>query len=256
MKKIFLLLLAVYCSLFTAQAQGDDIIINNLKEYNIKGKVLSYKDTEYKATDSSGIIKKGEKQYIIVSLFNKMGYMIEMNQYFPNGSLNGKNSFQYDALGNYEESLYDEKDKLLSKSKVTYKYNSKGNIIESLYQASDSFYNSKYTYKYDDKGKKIERIQYNAKDSLVSKDIYKYDANMIMIERDYCNPKGSMIYKNIYKYDTNGNTVEWGLFNSDGSLKTKRIYKYDFDATGNWIKKTEIKNDVAQKITERTIKYY
>ena len=77
-----------------------------------------------------------------------------------------------------------------------------------------------------------------------------------MIERDFCNPKGGLIYKNIYKYDANGNMIEWNLYKSDGSLKTKRIYQYDYDATGNWIKKTETKNDVAQKITERKIKYY
>jgi hypothetical protein len=257
MKKTFLLFITFYCLLFTSRAQSFyEMDKPNLEGFGLKGKVLSFKDTEYKAMDSSGLIKRGVKQYIIVFLFNKMGYMIEMNQYFPDGRLNAKNSYQYDAKGNYEESLYDEKGKLLSKSKVTYKYDSTGNIIELLYQASDRFYNGKSTYKYDAKGNKIEFNQFNAKDSLESKDNFKYDANGIMIERDFCNPKGSLIYKNIYINDTNGNMIEWDLYKADGSLKTKRTYKYDYDATGNWIKKTEIRNDVPQKITERKIKYY
>jgi hypothetical protein len=257
MKKTFLLFITFYCWLFTSQAQSFyEMDKQNLEGFGLKGKVLSFKDTEYKAIDSSGVIKRGVKQYIIVFLFNKMGYMIEMNQYFPDGSLNAKNTNQYDAKGNIENNLYDAKGKWLGKTKILYKYDTSGNVIETKNYDSEGKFLGKSDNKYNFNGKKIEWLSYNAKDSLESIDIFKYDAKGTMVERDYCNPKGSLIYKNIYINDTNGNMIEWDLYKSDGSLKTKRTYKYDFDLMLNWIKKTEIRNDVPNKITERKIKYY
>ena len=48
-------------------------------------------------------------------------------------------------------------------------------------------------------------------------------------------------------YDNKGNMIDNNLEYS---------YKYDYDKTGNWIQKTEFKNNIPLHILEREIEYY
>lgn len=62
MKKLLLILITVYCSLFTVKAQSFyEVDKFNLEGFGLKGKVLSFKDTEYKAIDSAGVISQPTK---------------------------------------------------------------------------------------------------------------------------------------------------------------------------------------------------
>ena len=85
---------------------------------------------------------------------------------------------------------------------------------------------------------------------------YKYGDNGNQIEQNLFNPDGSLSLKHTYKYDDNGNQTESNDYNSDGNLSLKYIYKYEYDKAGNWIKKTSIRNNKPDSITERVIEYF
>jgi replication-associated recombination protein RarA len=107
-------------------------------------------------------------------------------------------------------------------------------------------------------------IEYNSFDSdnssgLSAKSFFKYDEKGNMIEGDFYMTymsNSSLIEKSIYKYNDKGNEIERNHYKSDSSLGDNDTYKYDYDKTGNWLKKTEFKNNVPQTIIVHEIVYY
>ncbi len=154
----------------------------------------------------------------------------------------------------------------------TYSYDSKGNQIEKIeYYKSDL--RIKITFKYDELGNKIEFKRYDGDKKLLDDEYYTYDASGKLIEEKTYDSWDDVYIIFKYKYDESDNLIESSAYNSDGSLSThgtykgdgkgnkirqdgRRIYEIDYDSKGNWVKKTEFFNGIANTIFIRDIEYY
>jgi hypothetical protein len=220
-------------------------IKNDLTESNLKGKIKSITEIEYKAISRHREIKKGYIQSSEITLFNKKGNIIGIDECF------------YEFEGNLSE-------------KVTYKYNDKENKIERyVYKHDGSLsYRDTYdrdTYKYDDKGNKIEWNIYKPDDnsdskiSFRGKVTFKNNEKGNKIEKCFYEPDGNLQFKINYKYDDKENEIEECAYYPDLELQVNRTYKYNsdkFDIRGNWLERTEFKDGIIEKIREREITYY
>ena len=121
-------------------------------------------------------------------------------------------------------------DEVLSFSQFSYKAEDRFGKIEKGNRKNKYFWEKDLHNKYDDKGNKIECNEYNS--------------------------DGSLDWKRTSKYDDKGNEIEWNAYNSDGSLDSKFTYKYEFDKKGNWIKRIDFENEIAEFILEREYEYY
>lgn len=247
---------------------------NDPTDLNLKGKVKSLTEINYKAVVMTGEIQTGDIIDKTIYSFNDKGNKIEENIYRADGSLDasgsGKYNYKYDDKGNmieenYYRSYYDKSSNGWISSpnyeKNIYKYDNKGNMIEeNLYDEPKGSLFAKYICKYDDKGNNIEDdyYMYINGDSLKSIfHIFKYDDKENIIEHNEYQADGSLYYKFIYNYDNIGNKIEEKcyIYTISPSLDYNYYYKYVYDKTGNWIKKTTFENDIPEKITEREIKY-
>lgn len=186
-----------------------------------------------------------------------------------------------------EESVLDTDGNL--KLKRTFKYDNNGNKIEQETQTPYShdpkrFMHTKYVYKYDNNNNKIGWYEEdNIVSSLSPVEMYKYDNNgNILEEKSFSDGVLSVIIK--YEYDNNENLIEVKTNSLDRDYSTKatirydekgneieqvqtgiidkepikreNTYEYEFDKIGNWIKKIEYNDGVAEMIVKREIEYY
>ncbi len=235
---------------------------NGWDELNLKRKVKSVTEVPYEAKEKNGKIIKGKRtggfwdncKY----LFDSKGNKIEEYSYNLNGSLYDKTTFQYNTNGNIIKANIYNSDTILYR-KTIYKYDANGKLIEELCGTSFGTLEGKVNYKYDYRGSMIEFNFKSLDGRLKSKATYKYNANGDVIKFCIFNSDGSNS-KTSYKYDANGNKIEENC-TSDGrkkidKYKYREIYKYEYDKKGNWIRKITYRNNVLEKITERTIEYF
>jgi len=187
--------------------------------------------------------------------YAKNGNLIKSSSFNKDGSLNYNLIYKYDENRNITSSSYYKPNGNLS-YEYTHKYDANGNKKESFTYNSDRILWKQNTYKYDELGNEIECNWYKKDNTLDSKNIYKYNERGDIIETNSFNKNGSLKYRITYKFDLNGNEVESKFFNSDGSLKNHKVYKYNYDKNGNWIKRIEYNNSIAEFIEIREYQYY
>ena len=132
-------------------------------------------------------------------------------------------------------------------------------MVEKKGFNSDGVLLSNYLYQYDEEGR---RIKGNGSDSTIfGKAImdfsYKYDNKGRRIEYDFYYSCENLIVRSITKYNEKGNEIE--KIDCDINLKIEERMSYiytEYDKTGNWIKKSELKNQAPISVTEREIVYY
>lgn len=190
---------------------------NDLKAYQLKGKVKSLKETEYNRVEEYS-------ESPVFLLFNDKGYLAEEIWYQFDGSLI---------------------------EKIFYQYNEKENEIESILCDEEGMNHTKKIYKYNDDGFETEYSLYIG-DVYLGKRSIKYeqeDNDMMKAEINYYTLDGTLEYTKCYYFypDKLNKMIE------DERFKIK----YTYDNKGNWIKKTiyNIDHEVASTII-REITYY
>ena len=234
-------------------------IKNDLLELNLRGRVKSLTEIEYKVLPNYGKIQEGDIIYKYIYFFNENGNLIETNSYDPDGNLDGKYIYAYDNKKGNKTEMTSYNPDGSSDEKCTYKYDGLGNLIQEIWYGPDDKISKKYIYKYDDKGNEISMNRYDSHDSLICKDSYKNDDKGEKIEWNHYNlsppTDGSLSKKVIFKYDEKGNINVQNIYLADGSFECYS-YKYDYKRKGNWKKETIYRNGLPEYITERKVKYY
>jgi len=140
----------------------------------------------------------------------------------------------------------------LEGDKETYKYNESGQLIETIEYRSSVLGDIKYTYAYDTYGNRIEDYQEYPNNR---KTTYVFDSSGNIVEQKYYE-SGSLVEKYISVYNDNGDNVGYTKYNKDGIASFKYSYTYsNVDSNGNWLKKVETKDNIANIVIERVIEY-
>ncbi|MBL0191576.1 MAG: hypothetical protein IPQ18_09605 [Saprospiraceae bacterium] len=203
-----------------------------------------------------------EKVNRLVILINIMVFLIscshvKLKNDWLKDNLKGKvqnfSQFSYlveERFGKYEKG---KREKLFGNDRnIQKKYDKKGKLSELNWYNLDGKLESKSIYKYDEKGNLSELNMYHSDGSLFFNEAYKYDDMETQIE--------STIYgqhnRVTKKFDDKGNQIEKKIYNSDGSLGSSENFTYEFDDHGNWIKRTDFKDQIAIYILERNYEYF
>lgn len=220
-----------------------------------------------------------------VQRFDNNGNLIDKKEYDIENRLIKKWIYDYDSIGKLTKIDIYLGDTILVYTSLN-KYNNKGNIIEkedilmkgyfSLENKSvrhefymyddngnkyqDSIISSEGNYtkiitKYNPIGNPVEYLVYNTDKGIPQRAIIKYSGSGDVGEVNSYN-LDSLEAQIIYKYNDNKSIIQEGRYLSNGIIDYEFTYKYTYDDKKNWINKTELKNNVVKKFTEREIKYY
>ena len=261
---------------------------NTLEEFNIKGKVLSYRSTVHEILSNSDklIYKTDLKQNHVHETFffdNNGNVQKVMSQYLyqPNAQIedilikkiyrfdnDGKNIEEatyivkdttsillrkeinvFDSIGNKIEVIKYEKNDL--KARIVRK-KEKGAVLEYNYDADGKLVNDKISLKYDNRGNEIERASLNSENKKVkSMEIKSYDSNNNEIGYRYDGPIGK--FECEYKFDANNNIIEKKCTSKSGTKYNR--YEYLYDNYCNWIQKIEKIDGKLDNVTLRIYEY-
>lgn len=122
-------------------------------------------------------------------------------------------------------------------------------------------------YVYDAQGNVLEEsVRFGTRTSGAPDQVirHKYDAQGREIERDFMGPGGKLGGALVYTRDKDGNiAAEEDWLNDPKGPHAKMTYSYDFDAGGNWIRRRETREPLADNYPYgpvgtliRTITYY
>ena len=223
MKSLFSIICLLLFSLAAgAQYNSYKHFKNDLARQKLKGKIKSVTEKEYNASGDSLMLRA-------IATYNETGNIVSFITYSPDGKTLSRTSFTYNDSGKLQE--------------------------EKRFKA-DGTLNVRTTCIYDEKGNKTEEDNYDAGGTLFLKVINRYDGKGNRIIKDSYNEFGSLFLKCNSKFDEAGNEVLAKEFDSHQSLKYTTTFEYENeDNTGNWLKRTTLKNDNPATITEREIEY-
>lgn|GEM_PF-6168661 len=241
---------------------------------NLKGKVKSYRQTDYEIANKSGEPEKGKKliddfnYYDTFISFDVNGKQIEFSGYNLDGNIKSGTFTKTDLNGTIIETINLMSDGSIDTMK--YRFDNMGNRIE-YNQAGIT--TSEEIFRF---GQKVESIRYDGEGKILIRTIYDVKGNRTEI-RFYNPGNGSLFCKTKYNYDKKGNCVE--SFKNDGRYRT--TYKYDkhgnetesiihdddgstkvctsiytLDSHGNWVRRIQSSNGQPNLWTERIIEYY
>jgi hypothetical protein len=256
--------------------------VNDLVKQHLKGEVKSIMETRYQLPENSGKGSVNKVIYQKFTLYDENGYeqeirlyknnevyltslfingndgsLVEMNEYYPDGSLNLNVTYTLNEKGNKSEALYSwSEDRTVGEicemvdyyfeiiqnvifTKVQYQYEYRGYCTQEDFIKADGGLSFRLTTKYDFRGNKLESAYFKGDEML------------------------SWITK--YEYDRYDNLIKSRVFKSN-RIAVYSEYKYQFDDIGNWINRKE-KREVyvniltaglnqSDVLTERTIEYY
>lgn len=294
-KRYFSLIFLMCLGMLNAQILDVPVKKNHLELSKIKGKIDWVRTIPYEIVEKDGKIMAGEILgckynehlegiFIENSLkkFNEKGYLIEREDYTPNGLLSSKLVYKYDENGNYKEKQnedftnnfneksiyhYEEKNMIeISKyrpkswiiaSKRISIFDERKNVVEKQYYDLNGTLFSKSIYRYDENDNPIEWIMYRGRNELTldSKMVYEYDEQGNHIEFRQYDKDENLFGRLLFKHNENKDVVEEIWYNEEGKIYSKTEYQYEYDAQNNWTKKIEYKNGKPIRWVERIIKY-
>lgn len=257
MKKFQLILILLLSISFNAQQK----ISSNLSDFNIRGKVKSFKLKTKNYEDPNKISKEGNTIYVQLDpnfvsefYFNAQGILYESKsqEYFNSWkkyefSCNEANPLvtkitTYAINKNSKKEhftvfvTYQDQSRLVitqlqdgKTHSIRSIFDSKGNIIkEHLEPIGDKV----FTYTYDEKNNMIEKKK---NQEFYLKNIYVYDHDNKIIEKTEIHNNGQI---SIFTYN---NGLLASITNPEGD---KQTFTYEFDKNGNWIKRFHKVNGV------------
>lgn len=282
-RKIISFTLIFHITLCTGQMR-ERFYRNDLKLYNLNGKVKDVKHIEYEpqynTNDSTYVLKIFDflsmKNYI--STFNRSGYLekkVELH-------FDLKDSMSVSAIWTYN---YDKKNRIIREfkdfkrhgdtSSWNYSYNknstlikyyqkdyhvlyykySQINNVELLTTANaDSSYQRKIKFIYDKRNRLVRYENYEDKDSILNLRILRYDDTSYNYISETNEDKKYKFTNNMfYKYDKYGNKIK--AFNEEQKLTG--YFEYIYDRKKNWIeKKCYNSRGHLYNVHKRDITYY
>ncbi len=225
---------------------------NDLIKLNINGSIKTINESDFIVGFKQGVVQKLKLQSKRVITFDEQGYLILQSNIDAKGEVKETASYKYDGLGRKTEYQCNVTEGNFSYTSK-FSYDDKGRMIEEVARYSDGSLYYKATFGYDEKGNQTEYTLYNLMGNVLKHITFKYDDANRVIEESTLKPDGTLITRYIYKYDNHGNKIEHAAYNPDNSLKGALTFEYVYDAAGNWIKKTTLKNGKPIEITERII---
>jgi hypothetical protein len=270
----------------SANSSNKTVMMNDWQEMNLKGKVRSLTEIQYRIVKISG---QSQKKY-------KGKQTLEFNE---NGRLSQKIDFDDDSRNSqvYDRKLYiyNGEERLIEiggygadstlRMNCLFKYDNNGKVIEEDISGPDKHLDARYTFLYDKNGKKIEMNRFNMKTggNHDLKERYAYDLLGNLTEKKTEHASGNFGSRYKYTYDSTDRIVEKNGFDfySDGhNYEYKINYRYDsqgnlisetekskgisgttktlisLDRQNNWIERTTTDTDKTVFITERKIEYF
>jgi hypothetical protein len=266
---------------------------NNLKFFNLKGKVASVKVLTYAGELVNG---KVEKDYCIgmnLLEFDEYGRLKADIDYDEKKNQEGAVKYEYDVDDHLVNQYQYEGKNLIKTTKFL--YDAKGNLVEEKYYGSGGTNTGNTTYAYDSRGLVTEKVINDS--PFFSRNVKTYDDHKLLTEeRVYETKSGKQIWLIKHEYDSTGfetmisrknlgngvlllthftfdasknircevngtNKIcrdydENGnlvLYSGDGAIDS---YDYTFDETGNWILSVKTRKNgksVEYEIAERKI---
>lgn len=251
-----MVLLVFSMGLMAANAQLPEKI--TVASKGLKGKVRSYVESNYKASEENGEIQKGNKTAEWVYNFDKNGNISEFQAIGGSGKVLRKYVYSYDKEGREIKKVWYSASSTIYREYVTIYDNTMpklylvkdgaGKIVDSscfegngkietetLYsKAGDSAMVKKYNYTYTN-GYLTEKIEKKGTEAKV-RDWYKYDAKGNLLQEKKYNDKGELLFHYIYTYNSNGEKAERRSMSKSGNLS--RIIAYTYNANGDMTEET------------------
>ncbi len=237
-----------------------DTIVNSKTDwqfYNLTGKVKSVTETtryilyeagfEDQTGDTSGSktieFNKDGNVTSIISLGTDMVFLNEVkNEY-------NENKFTV------KSEVYDEFGELKEFSK--YEYDEKGFLVKKNNFNRDENLTDYTDFTNDGNGNALKQQQCRASDNhLMFTVTCKYDDNSRVSEVVYDNPDQGMYFKKSCYYDESGNLTGYENRDKEQLVQEVHKYEYEYDEFGNWISRTEYRDDRKTYFTKREIVYY
>lgn len=285
-KAILIISLFVFI-IFSLTANAQSKKKSDVESEGLRGKVKSVNEKYYiEKRIFFGLIPIKEESSYEHKIYNKEGKLVFEKDISDFREDNWNISYyKYNNRGNCIEQIdssYEDGRAYSMLWQNTYNYDINGKIIEE-YSYLDGMFAGKYLYKYDKNGDYIEIISYKDEEDTIptkeifirdnkgniieskkysyfgdSRTIYKYDDKGNLIKDEYFFQEDTISTGNLYKYNIENDIIEKIHF--DNQTKTKYIalkFKYKYDSKGNWIKRTDYKEDGSiENIIKRKIKYY
>lgn len=250
-KYLFIILLSSFFIISCATNEEKINLSNDGNEYNLNGRVKSFRNTKFLAIDNFSVIVNGQENkylYIEEILFNLDGNKIEKNDYLPDGTHTTRTTFLYQNDQLVEHNNYDAQGVLYGTG--SYEYDENKKLTKLIDKTTDGRVNWTKTYKYDSNGNLIETNRSKIKSIIETEEKYSYDENGNVIESNFYKSK-KLISKNTYKYNEDYDIIE--LTHGNGNVYT---YKYKYDYKGNWIKKIVFLNNNPTGVLTRKMEYF
>lgn len=227
--------------------------LNSKNKESLQWTITEEFDLNGKKTSALSLLPSGRLDYKWTASYDSQNRIAELSETHPNGSTSqtifdyqhfpakvilkvtqknpddyGEGICIYDSNGlMVEHNSYDKSGKATNKS--TYEYDDKGRLKKFTDNEPGKHF-SGFTYKYNEAGKLKER---------------QFFVNQVLEEEE----------KTVYKYDEAGNLFREETYDKRGTLLEVNTISYKFDSVGNWIKKTETKEDLEWKRVTTWITY-
>lgn len=236
-----------------------DSLQNDWKRKNLKGKIKSVIETNYKVSGNEENWTKGSKYN-----FGEQGYiynsegMLEQIHLFSGNHLKGKTINSFDETKHLKESKTLNAREVMVE-KITGSFDKEKKVeIRNQYDFKGNLRGTVETQE-DDKGNIIQIVAKNHKKEVNYIRIFKYNSeNQILKQESYDDKAKKDLSHVIFykKYDDKGNVT---LLEYDDKKKKEvkiRTYQYKYDSKGNWTEKVEFEGGKARILIERELEYY
>lgn len=241
--------------------------------------IYKYDDKEH-VTEEQGQDGSGNVKYTLTYSYDKAGHCTEKKR-MEGASLISLHLYKYNAAGNLERDSSAEGEK---QACAYYRHDAKGKAMEYVFNeyAKNFFSSTKEVSKRDAKGNETEVVHTETDTAKNFKKVMTYQDTLPIEIREYKSAGLSSIRtyrydkighviettyhsyldlqpvngKNTYKWNERGDKTEEIGYKQDGNFDYQLNYEYIYDAMGNMIRESHIKNAERTVIRRRSIEYY
>lgn len=221
-----------------------------------KQDLLQCSERKYEFDNQNRLLKEAE---CIFDIFYSFKYFYDSNGLLikreNHGTLASK--YEYDDKGNITAYLMYNDEEMFGS--WHYKYDENNNRIERL-GLLDGYFVERWITQYDEKGRKIREYMVDEEPDTIPSYLvitFDYNSQNRLKSKTSTDPETKIYAIDTYKYNGQGDIIEhYSKNNFQQGIEEVTKFDYLYDINGNWIKRTEIYNNQAKKITERKIEYW
>jgi len=252
---------AIFISLIIFLCQGVTLLHgqrNDLDRDDLKGSVLSVRETVYSIPKTAGDSNSGDVISDIIHYYNDSGNRVKTAVY-KKDKLFSYSIYSYNkddipvSIIEYNpdgsdyltiDFICDEKGFITNASYNRDQQKSFDDERKSIDVEYDVYYQNLFTkveHEYDYKGYELEAVHLTSNDKLAFKFYYSYDYKYNLIETKYYNNSGTLSWRKKMKYDTDGMLVRCRYYESNRIALTS-VYDHEIDQSNNWVKRIETRS--------------